>query len=74
MRLALVALIGSIGLAAAPLSAQAYVAAGNGMNVGNSSNIVEVAVHCGSHAHYVKGHRDSHGHYVKGVCVRDHHH
>ena len=74
MRFALLALIGSIGLAMAPLSAQAYVAAGNGLNTEASSAIVDVAVHCGPHAHYIKGHRDAHGHYVKGVCVRDHRH
>ena len=31
----------------------------------------EAAVHCGSHAHYVRGHRDAHGHYVRGRCLRD---
>ena len=74
LRFALLALIGSIGLAAAPLSAQAYVAAGNGLNTETSSAIVDVAVHCGPHAHYIRGHRDAHGHYVKGVCVRDRRH
>jgi hypothetical protein len=74
LRFALLALIGSIGLAMSPLSAQAYVAAGNGLNTEASSSIVDVAVNCGPHAHYIRGHRDGHGHYVKGVCVRDRHH
>ena len=37
-------------------------------------NVQQVAVHCGPHAHYVRGHRDHNGHYIKGVCVRDRHH
>ncbi len=39
-----------------------------------SAAIEQVAVHCGPHAHYVKGHRNHEGHYVKGHCVRDHEH
>lgn len=34
----------------------------------------EAAVHCGPHAHYVRGHRDAHGHYIKGRCIRETHH
>ncbi len=39
-----------------------------------SPAVAPVAVHCGSHAHYVKGHRNREGHYVKGHCVRNRHH
>ena len=39
-----------------------------------ASNIIEVAVHCGPHAHYIKGHRSTKDHhFIKGRCVRDHH-
>ncbi|HUB97275.1 MAG TPA: hypothetical protein VL993_15240 [Stellaceae bacterium] len=38
-----------------------------------NQSIIEVAVHCGPHAHYVRGHRNKAGHYVRGRCVRDHH-
>ena len=72
MRTVHLALISAIGLAMAPLSAQAAVSAAAGMTGGTSPSIVDVAVNCGPHAHYIRGHRDSHGHYVKGVCVRDH--
>jgi hypothetical protein len=36
--------------------------------------VEQVAVHCGPHAHYVRGHRDKAGHYVRGRCVLDRHH
>jgi hypothetical protein len=71
VRIAYLALISAIGLAVAPLSAQAAVSAAAGITGGTSSAIVDVAVNCGPHAHYIRGHRDSHGHYVKGICVRD---
>lgn len=74
MRLAHLALISAIGLASVPLAAQAYVAPATGANGGAASSIIDVAVHCGPHAHYVRGHRDHDGHYVKGVCVRDDRH
>lgn len=38
-----------------------------------NQNVEQVAVHCGPHAHYIRGHRDKHRHYVKGRCVRDRH-
>ena len=38
------------------------------------TSAAEAMVHCGSHAHYVKGHRAHDGHYIKGHCVRDHAH
>lgn len=71
LRLAHLALFSAIGLAIAPLAAQAYVAPATGANGGASPSIIDVAVNCGPHAHYVRGHRDHNGHYVKGVCVRD---
>ncbi len=36
-----------------------------------ASNIIDAAVRCGSHAHYVRGHRDRGGHYILGHCVRN---
>jgi hypothetical protein len=33
--------------------------------------ITEVAVNCGPHAHYVRGHRDKNHRYIKGRCVRN---
>ena len=71
MRIAHLALISAIGLASVPLAAQAYVAPATGANAGASANIIDVAVHCGPHAHYVRGHRDAHGQYIKGICIRD---
>jgi hypothetical protein len=35
-----------------------------------SPDIVEVAVHCGPHACYIRGHRARTGHWIKGRCVR----
>jgi hypothetical protein len=35
-------------------------------------NIVEVAVHCGPHAHYIRGHRAKTHEWIKGRCIRDH--
>jgi hypothetical protein len=72
VRIAYLALISAIGFGVAPLSAQAAVSAAAGMTGDTSPAIVDVAVNCGPHAHYIRGHRDSHGHYVKGICVRDH--
>jgi hypothetical protein len=42
-------------------------------NATTNQGIVQVAVHCGPHAHYVRGHRNRAGHYVRGRCVRNHH-
>jgi hypothetical protein len=42
---------------------------GLGMS-GTSPEIVEVAVHCGPHARYIRGHRARTGHWIKGRCVR----
>jgi hypothetical protein len=41
---------------------------GLGMSSG-SPNVAEIAVHCGPHARYVKGHRARTGHWIKGRCV-----
>ncbi len=57
-------------IAFAPLQSQAFPNAGAPLPRGDA-NLVEVAVHCGPHAHYVRGHRDKNHHYVKGRCVRD---
>jgi hypothetical protein len=54
-----------------PVSAYAVTPAVDGPR---SAAIEQVAVHCGPHAHYVKGHRNHDGHYVKGRCVRNHEH
>lgn len=39
----------------------------------HNKNVEQVAVHCGPHAHYVRGHRNKAGHYIRGRCVRDRH-
>jgi len=36
-----------------------------------ASNMVEVAVHCGPRAHYVRGHRAKNHEWIKGRCIRD---
>ncbi len=57
-----------------PLAAHAATPAAAGVTGNLQSPAVEqIAVHCGSHAHYVKGHRNKAGHYVKGRCVRNRH-
>lgn len=57
----------------APVAAQATPAGLDALAAQGSSPIIEVAVKCGPHAHYIKGHRDKHGHYIKGRCVKDRH-
>lgn len=58
-----------------PLAANAASPASGGVASDMQSSAIEqIAVHCGRHAHYVKGHRNHEGHYVKGHCVRDHNH
>jgi hypothetical protein len=36
-----------------------------------TANLVEVAVHCGPHALYVRGHRAKTHEWIKGRCIRD---
>ena len=57
-----------------PVAAYAVTPAADGLaNSPRSTAIEQVAVNCGPHAHYVRGHRDHDGHYVKGRCVRERH-
>jgi hypothetical protein len=73
MRFALVLLAGIA--VAGPASVQAATLHPAPLDAASNPNVVDVAVHCGPHAHYVKGHRSTKDHhYVKGRCVRDHHH
>ncbi len=58
---------------AAPMGAYAMAPAADGRAASPQSRMIEPVVHCGSHAHYVHGHRNREGHYVKGRCVRNHH-
>lgn len=59
---------------AVPFTVEAAPLAMSKPDIAASSNIEQVAgPHCGTHAHYVRGHRDHAGHYIKGHCVRDHH-
>jgi hypothetical protein len=41
-----------------------------GLEITAAPDIVEVAVRCGRHAHYIRGHRTRSGHWVRGRCVR----
>ena len=59
------------GAAAAPAFAVPLAGA---PGVPGNPGIVDVAVHCGPHAHYVRAHRDKNGHHVLGRCVRDKRH
>jgi hypothetical protein len=69
MRLA-TALFGlTLGLCVSAIQADAVPMASRGLET--NSPIIEVAVHCGPHAHYVRGHRNHAGQYVKGRCIRD---
>jgi len=63
LALLLVAPIGARPAAAAP-------GAGLGLSAA-APPIVEVAVHCGPRAHYIRGHRARNGQWIKGRCVRD---
>lgn len=36
-----------------------------------ASSIMDAAVKCGRHAHYVRGHRAKSGRYIKGHCVKN---
>jgi hypothetical protein len=60
-------------LAFAPFPSEALPSVAGAPSQGDS-NVIDVAVNCGPHAHYIRGHRDAHHQYVKGRCVRDHRH
>jgi hypothetical protein len=70
MRLALLLLAG-ISLAAplAPVQAATLRAP---VVEANAGDIIEAAtVHCGRHAHYIRGHRARNGQWIRGRCVRN---
>jgi hypothetical protein len=74
MRVAATLFIGAALFAgAASMPAYAIPLAGQ-PNVAVNQNIEQVAVKCGPHAHYVRGHRGKDGHHVLGRCVRDRRH
>jgi hypothetical protein len=71
MRLVKTLLIGTALFAGtAALPAYAVPVAGQPGIPANQA-VIDVAVHCGPHAHYVRAHRDKNGHRVLGRCVRD---
>jgi len=37
----------------------------------NAPDVIDVAVHCGPRAHYIRGHRARNHQWIKGRCVRD---
>ena len=58
--------------ALAPLPGRAFPTGGV-LPPGGNANVIEAAVKCGPHAHYVRGHRDHKTHeWIKGRCIRDH--
>lgn len=66
--------VGAIALAASFVSSEAApMMAGPELSGATASPLVEVAVRCGPHAHYVGRHRNHAGHWVRGRCVADHH-
>lgn len=71
MRIAALIFVGLCVTASLPLAAQAATLRQPGIETGRSTSIEEVAVRCGPHAHYLRGHRLKNGHYVRGRCVRD---
>jgi hypothetical protein len=74
MRMVKTLLVGAVfyaGAAAMPAFAVPLAVA---PDVPGNPGIVDVAVHCGPHAHYVHAHRDRNGHHVLGRCVRYRHH
>ncbi len=57
-----------------PIAAQAVTPAADGLATSARPAAIErIAVHCGRHAHYVRGHRNRDGRYVKGRCIRNRH-
>jgi hypothetical protein len=70
MRFALFLLAG-ISLAAPLAPAQAATPRAPAVET-NADGIIEAAtVHCGRHAHYVRGHRARNGQWIRGRCVRN---
>jgi hypothetical protein len=74
MRLTAMLFAAALGFAAQPISVEAAPAMPFPAGNGSSGPIIEVAVNCGPHAHYIRGHRIKGGQYVKGRCVRDRRH
>jgi|GraSoi_2013_60cm_1033757.scaffolds.fasta_scaffold53728_2 hypothetical protein len=72
MRFALLLLAG-ISLAVPLVGAPAQAATLRTIAVEtNADDIVEpAAVHCGRHAHYIRGHRARNGQWIRGRCVRN---
>jgi hypothetical protein len=66
-------------LAVAALSLAAYFGAppaeaatpSLGLELTAAPQFLEVAVRCGRHAHYVRGHRGRNHRWIRGRCVRD---
>jgi hypothetical protein len=59
-------------LISAPMTAPAHAAMPSlSLEPVASPNLVEVAVHCGPRAHYVRGHRAKNREWIKGRCIRD---
>jgi len=59
----------------APLGAPTVVEAATpslGLEMtGTAPDVIDVAVRCGPHAHYIRGHRARNHRWIKGRCVRD---
>jgi hypothetical protein len=64
--------LGLVLLLVAPIGARPAAAAPSmGLDMSEAASpLVEVAVHCGPHAHYIRGHRARNGQWIKGRCVR----
>ena len=58
-------------LAFAPLPSLALPNAGALPGGTADGNVIDAAMNCGPHAHYVRGHRGNDRGWVKGHCVRD---
>lgn len=71
MRVAVLAFIGVMGLAAAPLTAQAFSGGPGRTEAGSNPYFVDAAQGCGAGFHWVGKHRNRYGAWVPGHCVRN---
>ena len=73
MRVAVLAIIGLIGLTTMSVNGLAYPAGSVASKAGTASYLVEVAQGCGPGFHWVGRHRNRYGAWVPGHCARNIH-
>ncbi len=71
MRVALLAIIGVMGLTTIPVKVSAFPAGSVRWDAGAASYLVEVAQGCGPAFHWAGKHRNRYGAWVPGHCARN---